>query len=308
MKNYFNLVRPKNLAFIVIFYIVIRFGFLAQQGITLGLTDIEYVFFILSMVCLAAAGYVINDIMDYEADVVNKPEQVIVRKKISEKAAYNFYVLLNIVGVSIGFYLSHAIEKSNVFILFILIASLLYFYSAQLKKVLIINNLVVAFVMFLSVMMVVVMDLYPKLAIYSFEGLSVFFDIILDYAWFAFYITLIREIIKDLEDEVGDRELSYVTFPIYFGQKVTHIIVGILFTLLLVFLFYYINVYLISNDLYWSATYLLLMVSGPLIWCIIKLFSAKEKNDYSKISAVLKVVMFFGMLSIIVTHQNILYK
>ena len=88
MKYYLLLIRPINLIFIVVFYALIRYGFLAQQGLEFALTNFNYWLFILAMVCIAAAGYVINDIMDYEADVINKPKKVIIKNHISEKMAY----------------------------------------------------------------------------------------------------------------------------------------------------------------------------------------------------------------------------
>lgn len=308
MKNYLFLTRPLNLVFIAIFYLIFRYGFLSHQGLDLALTDFEYVLFVLSMICIAAAGYVINDILDIEADVVNKPNKVIIKQKISEKSAYNFYVILNVIGVGLGFYLTNIIDKSNVFILFILLASVLYFYSSHLKKIVFLNNLVIAFVMFLSVMMLAVMDLYPIVDKYGIGLLKVFFDILLDYAWFAFIVTLIREIIKDIEDEIGDREANYSTLPIVIGIKKTKMALSIIIIGLLAYLFYYINNLLINNDLYWSAAYLLFFVCGPLIWCVLKIFQAKLKEDYTNLSLILKLIMLFGMFSIIVTHNNILNK
>jgi 4-hydroxybenzoate polyprenyltransferase len=308
MKYYLLLIRPINLIFIVVFYALIRYGFLGQQGLEFALTNFNYWLLILSMVCIAAAGYVINDIMDYDADVINKPKKVIIKNHISEKSAYNFYVALNLIGVGIGFYLSNVINKSNVFILFILLASLLYFYSSQLKKIVFLNNIVISIVMFISVMMVSVMDLYPKIEVYGMNTLKVFFDILLDYAWFAFFITLIREIIKDLEDEKGDREANYASLPIVIGLKKTHIILYILIGGVIIFLLNYINTFLMANDLYWSSAYLLLTVCGSLIWCFIRIMQVKKKSNYSQLSLVLKLILFFGMFSIVVTHYNIIYK
>ena len=74
----------------------------------------------MSTILIAAAGYVINDILDQETDHDNKPNYVIIGKSISEKAAYNFYFILNITGVGIGFYLSNVIMRpgfSSIFIL-----------------------------------------------------------------------------------------------------------------------------------------------------------------------------------------------
>lgn len=308
MKNFFKLIRYKNLIFIVFFYAMFRFGFLNQQGIELALTNVEYIMFILAMLCLVAAGYVINDIMDIEADRINKPRKVIVKEKISEKSAYYIYVALNVVGVGIGFYLTQMIQKPNLLILYIILASLLYFYAINLKKIVAVKNLVIALIMFLSVMLIAVMDLYPKIEIYGLEVLRVYFDLLLDYAWFAFFITLIREIVKDMEDEIGDRELNYNTLPIVFGFKKTTYIVAALSLFIIGFLVNYINTYHMTSDLYWASSYLFLTVIGPLIWCVIQIFKSKKPADYGVISKVLKIIMFFGIISLLVTQYNILNK
>jgi 4-hydroxybenzoate polyprenyltransferase len=48
---------------------------------------------VLSSVCIAAGGYVINAIFDQGADAINKPS--IVGKSISESQAYNLYGTYN---------------------------------------------------------------------------------------------------------------------------------------------------------------------------------------------------------------------
>jgi 4-hydroxybenzoate polyprenyltransferase len=45
--------------------------------------------------------------------------------------------------------------------------------------------------------------------------------------------------------------------------------------------------------------YFLLLIVAPLIYITIKSFSAKTKKDYHHLSTMLKLVMLFGMLSMV---------
>lgn len=306
MIAFLNLIRWKNLAFIVFFYLIVRFGFLNHVGIALAMNHWQYGLFILAMVCIAAGGYIINDIIDYPADLINKPKKVVVNHAIYEKTAYNLLVAINLVGVGIGYYLSHAVGQTNVFILFILLVSILYFYSTNFKRIALVGNLIIAFVMFISVLMVGILDLYPQIKFYDSRVLKVFFDILLDYAWFIFFITLLREIVKDAQDLVGDTAAGYKTLPQLLGLKTTNLILISLTLGIISYLLYYINNYLIYFDLYYASVYLLLTVIGPLIWLLIHFSQAQHTDDYKKLSQIIKIIMFFGMLSLAVTQWNIL--
>ncbi|MEP7095725.1 MAG: UbiA family prenyltransferase, partial [Flavobacterium sp.] len=102
--------------------VLFRYSFLKQQNIPLALSDWQYGLLVLSTVLIAAAGYVINNIFDIETDRINKPNDVIIGKGISETNGYNIYITLNITGVAIGFYLSNVIQRPGFATIFIFIA------------------------------------------------------------------------------------------------------------------------------------------------------------------------------------------
>ncbi|MFN9114491.1 MAG: UbiA family prenyltransferase, partial [Bacteroidota bacterium] len=126
---------------IALMQLIFRYGFLKWQDVPLALADWQYVFLVLATVCIAAGGYVINDIFDQQTDNVNKPSETIIGWKISEAIGYNIYVALTVIGVGIGFYLSNVILRPSFATIFILIASLLYIYATSLKQMLIIGNI-----------------------------------------------------------------------------------------------------------------------------------------------------------------------
>lgn len=306
MKDFFRLIRYQNLLMLAMMQLVIRYGFLKKLNIPLSLADWQYGLLVLSTVLIAAAGYVINDIFDQQTDQENKPGKVIVGTKISESKAYTIYAILNITGVALGFYLSNVIEKPGFAAIFIFIAATLYIYANSLKQMLIIGNIIVALLLAFSVMIIAVFDLFPATYAGNQQQMASAFSILLDYAIFAFLINLIREIVKDLEDVNGDYNQGMNTLPIALGvARTTKVVFGLSIIPILILL-YYINKYYFVNNLYIATIYSFVLVVAPLIYFTVKIWSAKTAKDFHHLSTVLKLVIFFGVISVAVVTYNIL--
>jgi 4-hydroxybenzoate polyprenyltransferase len=304
--KYLKLIRYQNLLLLAFMQLIFRFGFLKLQNIYLSLTDWQYGLLVLATVFLAAGGYVINDIFDQDTDNDNKPNKVIIGKSISEVKGYNIYITLNITGVGIGFYLSNVIQKPSFAVIFILIAATLYFYATSLKQMILVGNFIVALLLALSVIIIGIFDLFPA----TYDGnqaiMSVMFKILLDYAIFAFIINFIREIVKDMEDVNGDYNQGMNTLPIAIGVRRTGKITFGLIAIAMLILLYYVNENLMVFNLYFATVYAIVFVLSPLLFCLIKMWSAKSKKDFHLISTVLKLVIFFGILSIVIINLNIM--
>lgn len=306
--NFLNLIRYKNLILIAFMQLLFRYGFLKQQNIPLALANFQFGLLVLATVFIAAGGYVINDIFDQETDAENKPKKAIIGNFVSESLAYNIYVVLTLSGVCIGYYLSNVIQRPMFLIIFILIASLLYFYATTLKQIALIGNIVVALILSFSVLIINFFDIFPATADDNRDVMRPIFLILIDYAIFAFIINLIREIVKDLEDVKGDYNQGLQTLPIVLGVNRTAKILAFLISIPVAILLIYINNYLMLNNLYISVIYGLMLVVGPLIFIILNLWNAKNKEDFAKISSILKWIIFFGILSIVIIDENIKYN
>ena len=306
--KYLKLVRYQNLLLLAFMQLIFRYGFLKLQNIYLSLADWQYGLLVLSTMLIAAAGYVINDIMDQETDNDNKPNKVIIGKSISETMAYNLYVGLNIMGVGIGFYLSNVIQKPSFAGIFILIAATLYLYATSLKQMLLVGNIIIALLLSVSVLIIGVFDLLPA----TYEGnqaiMSIMFKILIDYAVFAFILNFIREIVKDMEDVNGDYNQGMSTLPIALGISRTAKVTFGLLAISVVLLLFYLNANLMAYNLYFATVYALILVIGPMCFCLVKMWTAKSKKDFKLISNVLKLVIFFGILSILIINLNIRYN
>lgn len=304
--KYLKLIRYQNLLLIAFMQLLFRYGFLKFQNIFLSLNDWQYALLVLATVLIAAAGYVINDILDQETDYDNDKGNVIVGKLISEKVAYNLYFVLNITGVGIGYYLASVIHKPSFAGAFIIISATLYMYTTSLKQMLLIGNIVVALLLSFSVIIIGLFDLLPA----TYEGnqteMGVMFSILIDYAIFAFIINLIREIVKDMEDVEGDYNNGMSTLPIAIGIGKTSKIVGVLGIIATLILLWYINSNLMSSKLYYAVIYGLLFVVAPMIFFVVKVWNAKTKEDFRLLSTVLKWIIFFGILSILAVNLNIM--
>ncbi len=303
--NFLKLIRYQNLIMLALMQFVFHFGFLKKQLTVLGLTDWQFVLLVISTICIAGGGYLINDVFDKNIDVINKPEKVIVSKYISEATAYNYYIVLNLIGVGIGFYLSNYIGKPSFSGIFIVIAATLYLYALSLKKTLFIGNLIIAIILALSVLIVGVYDLLPIITLENQQGLGILFKILIEYAFFAFLISLIREIVKDFEDIEGDLDNGVKSLPIVLGKKNSKIILSVLLVIAAISIIWYSFAYLFKNDLYFAVLYIFALILAPVIYTLIRLWNAYAKKDYSHLSFVLKGVIFFGILTVLVVVYNI---
>ncbi|WP_147676772.1 geranylgeranylglycerol-phosphate geranylgeranyltransferase [Algibacter pacificus] len=302
MLSVLNLIRWKNLLLIALVQLLIKYALLEPFGVAISLNGFGIFLLIFATICIAAAGNIINDIYDVETDFINKPDKLIIGQSISEKTAYNAFIILNMVGVGAGFYLSHWVGKSAFFSIFVIISALLYVYATYLKRQILIGNIIISILVALSILIVGIFELLPALTIENRAIQLTFFKIILDYAFFAFLLNLLREIVKDLEDINGDYKAGMNTLPIAIGRQRT---TNILFVLSLIPLF--LIVYYIVNSLYKNTVaviYFIFLIVGPLILVSAKLFRAKSKKDYYFISNLLKIVMLLGVLSLLIYYFN----
>ncbi|NCT17648.1 MAG: prenyltransferase [Flavobacteriaceae bacterium CG_4_8_14_3_um_filter_34_10] len=296
MAHFLNLIRYKNLLMLALVQVVIKYALFIPFQIDTSLAPFEFYLLLIATICIAAAGNIINDIQDVAIDRINKPEKVLIGKKITEKTGYNYYLILNVIGVGIGFYLANSIGKPSFAALFIVFSALLYLYATYVKSIAIVGNLLVSFLVAMSIVVVGLFDLFPAITDTNRESLSNIFTILLAYAFFAFLMTFIREIVKDMEDIDGDKNGGYQTLPILLGRKRTSKVVFFLTISSIVVLFFYMYTTLYREQL--LLLYFLIFIVGPLIYVSIKVYAAEKKSEFKQLSAWLKLIMVFGIISL----------
>ena len=301
--NLLNLIRWKNLLMIALVQLLIKYAFLEPYGATTSLDALGIFLLITATVCIAAAGNIINDINDIETDLVNKPNKIIVGKSISEKTAYNVFITLNVIGVGLGYYLSNTVGKSGFFSLFVIISILLYVYSTYLKQLALIGNIVISVLVSLSIVIVGVFELIPNITEQNQTLQLLYFKTILNYAYMAFILNLIREISKDVEDMEGDSKTGMRTLPIVIGKDITKYLILVLSLLTLAIIGYYLVEVLYKNQV--AVIYFLIFIVAPLLYLNIKIITAQTKTNYTHISNIIKWIMLFGMLSLLLYKYNL---
>src|SRR5690606_17250454 len=236
--------------------------FLSTTNLSITLNGFGFSLLVISTLSLAAAGYIINDLYDIESDRINKPNRVLVGKLVREKTAYNLFIGFNVVGVGLGFYLSHLIGKSGFFALFVIISGLLYLYATYLKQLPLVGNVVVSILVAFSVIVVGLFELLPAITSENQQTQLTFFSIIFDYAIFAFSINLLHEMVKDLEDLEGYVKNGSTTLADVLGStRVVKVVLVMAVLFFAEFIYYVLNYF---YNLQQAVLNFLLFVIGPL--------------------------------------------
>jgi 4-hydroxybenzoate polyprenyltransferase len=282
---------------IIIAQVLIKYALLEPFDVLTTLNTLGFSLLVFITVCIAAAGNIINDIYDVETDTINKPKAIIIGKHISENLAYNIFFGLNIIGVILGFYLSHSVGKGSFFAIFVIISLALFVYASYLKGTVLFGNIIISFLVAMSIIIVGIFDLLPSMIPQNRETQLTFLDIIFDYAIFAFLINLVRELIKDIQDTDGDYKAGMNTLPIVLGRERANKIAFIVSMIPIGAVIYFIVTYLYKQPI--AIGYFLLFVIAPSIYATIKIFGASNNFHYKHISMIYKLVMFFGILSLL---------
>ncbi|WP_372769839.1 geranylgeranylglycerol-phosphate geranylgeranyltransferase [Lutibacter sp.] len=299
LAAFLRLIRWKNLLLLLYIQLLLKFLFFSSFNAATNLTVFQFFILVGAILLITAAGYIINDITDLKTDAINKPNKVIVTNFYSIERAQQFYLTANTLGIVLGIGLSLSVQKPTYSFVFIGASLLLYFYSKILKLKPLIGNITVSFLIAFSIITLVLFELN-----FSIQNNSqqLIIDVILLLSTFAFFINIVREIVKDIEDVNGDYSINMRTLPIILGVSRTKKIAAFLclfpLILLLVIIVNYASVYK------FTVLFLGLFTLLPLIYIALKLLSAKTKKDFKKLSLLLKLIMFFGINSLLIFSLN----
>jgi len=304
MSNYLRLIRYQNLIFIVFVQFVMRqvvlIPILQTFGFDATMETGMLFLLITATVLIAAGGYVINDYFDVKIDSINKPDKQIVSKIITRHMAMVLHQILTGLGVLCGLLLAYFARSFTLAFIFIVIPGLLWFYSASYKRQFLVGNLVIAFISSITILVVGIAQLsflQKEFGSLVFETPipSHFYGWIGGFALFSFMCTLIREIIKDFEDEQGDREMECRTLPIKWGISKTKIFLYCLITVTIIELFIADFFFIHFNDTL-TIRYIIFGLVLPFAALSYLIFMAKTKSDFHRASNLCKIIMLIGVL------------
>lgn len=307
---FFRLIRYPNLIFIALtqflFYVCILSPITHPDIFFVDEFNL-FLLLVASSVLIAAGGYVINDYFDVSIDQVNKPARIVVDKHINRRWAIIWHWLFSSAGVVLGFFISFITGNWLIGFANVACVLLLWVYSTTFKKKLLVGNLIISFLTAWVVLVVFFfVDHFPFSSISGWRMPGVLNEevhrrimrLTFLYSGFAFIISLIREVVKDLEDMEGDARYGCRTMPIAWGIPVAKVFTGAWLMVLTgavttaAFYAFYIG-------WWWSIFYCILFIIIPLLNITIKLYRAGTPADYHYLSGAVKFVMLTGILSMI---------
>lgn len=265
-------------------------------------TPLDFALLVLSTILIAGAGYIINDYFDLRIDRINKPDKVIVGKHIKKRVAMITHTFLNIIAILIGFYISYKYKNWIPLIFHLTTTLLLWWYSVHLKRKFLSGNLVIAIMSGMVPLLVGWLELPALKAEYGFVNDELPFNllsiekawwIIISFSLFAFFISLAREIQKDIADIKGDEAQNCKTVPIVLGIPKTKyliilILLGILFSVEAIQIIHF------SERIF--AFYIITFICLPILISALITHYGKERNSFLQASNFLKLAMLGAIL------------
>ncbi|REG82324.1 4-hydroxybenzoate polyprenyltransferase [Algoriphagus antarcticus] len=275
IRGLFRISRPINLLMVGFAQFMTAYFLVGTNNSGLPvLQDYKLYLLVISTLLITAAGYMINDYYDVKIDYVNRPGNVVVGKGIKRRMVIFLHTFLNFIAVGLGILVSPSIALIN-----FVAAFLLWLYSNQLKRKPFIGNFTVALLTGVSIYLIG----------FYFQKSEL---LILTYAIFAFFLNLIREIIKDIEDRQGDRKHGCRTLPIVLGFRRTK---AVIFLIAAVFVC---AIFIVTFKLNRPIIFYYFAGMGIFfMYFMHRIYLADRKDHFTKLSTLAKILMLVGTLS-----------
>jgi 4-hydroxybenzoate polyprenyltransferase len=308
MINFFKLIRFPNLIIIALTQYMFRYFILLplihKDHVAPAMSNFNFGLLVLSTMMVAAAGYAINDYFDVRADKINKPKKMLIGRGISRRQAMLCHTVLSIIAVLIGVYLSYRVGSFKLGLINLVTTIFLWFYSTKYKAYFLVGNILVAV---FSGFVVVVVWLFEMAAL-NHQGIMLvpgcykdIYGFMLSYFIFAALVSLIREIIKDIEDIEGDKKIGCSTMPVVIGVRKSQYVISGLSFITLAGLSYICYIFKLNHltMLFW---YIALALCLPVIYMIYISIIAKSKSDFTLLSGMAKYTLVAGVFSMLVIY------
>lgn len=269
------------------------------------LTPLNFFLLCISTMLIAAGGYIINDYFDIRIDVINKPDKVILERDIPRRLAIIVHLALNGIALALAAMVAFPAGHPEWLLLQLATISMLWRYSTTWKRQFVIGNIVVSLMTALTIIAIIIYEpVLRSLRVvipgwHTIIGWPHSFTLII-FALFAFVLTCMREIVKDMEDYKGDDAEGCVTMPIRLGLlRSTRVVQHLGIMAILALCISVLALWRISNGVSWSACYILTFVIVPLALWIIQLPKAATSAHYHRASTNIKWIMVFGVSALL---------
>jgi 4-hydroxybenzoate polyprenyltransferase len=299
---FLKLIRWPNLVFIALTQFLFYYCILPFVNTGSPSQYLPYnIFYMLvaASVTIAAAGYIINDYFDLNIDLVNKPSKLIIEKYINRRWAMVLHLGFSTLGFALSCYAGYKLR--NIYIPFFNLLAIagLWFYSTTFKRKLLVGNILISL---LTAWVIGVIALAEYNLVKNTESQLVIISRLLKvsflYSGFAFIISIVREVVKDMEDIEGDLKYKCETMPIVWGIPVSKVFAAVWLVVLTVGVAG-LQFYVLQFGWWLSVIYCVLLIIIPLLWILDKLYRAQSTSDFSRLSNAIKIVMFTGIVSMV---------
>lgn len=297
---YLRLVRWPNVLIVGLIFLLAKTQLvdpmMAAASLESCLGIFQWILLALATMFIMASGNVVNDIFDQDIDRINRPEKNIIGKMISEKRTWNFYYTLSSIGLGLGIVLCWQLGNASSSLIFMLAMGGLYFYSYSYKRQFLIGNVVVALLAGLVPFMPIYMYILCEPQLWMQLP---WVPVLVAFSFFSAITTLIREVIKDMEDLKGDRLLRCQTLPTVLGIKGAKAVVAVLSLVLMASVGQLQIDWWRDGDLvmFW---YFLVVVQLPTLVLIGFVLKSSEPKEFHGASTLSKFIMLGGILSMLI--------
>ncbi|MCF6346815.1 MAG: geranylgeranylglycerol-phosphate geranylgeranyltransferase [Flavobacteriaceae bacterium] len=281
-----SVVRGYNIVIIVLAqYLASIFIFSPEKPLRYIVLDLNLYFIVLATICVIASGYIINNFYDADKDKINKPQKTKIDSIVSQQTKLYIYFFLNFLGFFFGWLVSW---RAALF--FAIYIFLIWLYSHKLKRYPLAKLFSAA-----------ILAIIPFFAVFVYY--KNFSTIIFTHASFLFFVLLIRELIKDLENIEGDIVLNYITLPIKYGERFTKMLISLITVFTLsptYFLLKYPEIGFMKYYFYFSI--IILLIFSVLLW------RSNSKKNYIILHNILKILIIAGVFSLVFIDTSVIIK
>jgi 4-hydroxybenzoate polyprenyltransferase len=282
---------------------------LRSKGFLHELNELQFFFLSLSTVMIAAAGYIINDYFDVRIDKVNKPERMVIDKGVKRRVAMGAHTVINILAILIGLAVAISAGLWKLIIFHVICTLGLWTYSTNFKRKFFIGNLIIAVFTAFVPLLVGFYELLPfykmDLTSENMESIRSIWNPVFAISFFACITTLMREIIKDIEDMDGDKEYGCKTMPIVIGVNSTKWII-ISLSILTICCLGYIEFLMLMAGQKMQIIYITAGIQIPLIYLIWRTYTAQSKKEFRIAGNTAKIIMLMGICYLFLHQPNLL--
>jgi len=282
----FSVVRGYNIAIMLLAQILSAvFVFAPNQPVRSVLFDYNLLALLLATASAVAGGYIINHFYDAGKDAINRPVKTKLDTYISKKTKLYSYFILNFISVGFGFIVSF---RAGFF--FSVYIFLLWFYSHKLKRY-----------PLTGLFGGVVLTLLPFFAVFAYY--KNFEEIIFAHAGFLFFMLILKDLVKDLENLKGDMLFNYETIVVKYGEHFTRLLISLVVLMSFFPLFFLLRYPEIGYmKYYFVVSIIVLTMVGILVW-----FS-RNKRNYLFLHNLLKFIIVLGVLSLILLDTSVIIE